>query len=190
MTVISIYYYTDWSQIKKDFKRLQGLASLSISGLLHPMPKRCLADTDPLPPPQQLFCAGQRCGIYIADKRTDFSWGKNSQGTLVPQPFLTCQKCRDKSRIKREEAKELKVRESAVDEDERLAKEEDDSLEHELLAIKVLSFPGFRPCPFPCVGCDVLTIVLCAVGASGCGGEVEVRARRRRPSFARRPSFS
>ena len=68
------------------------------------------------------------------------------EGALIPQPFSTCQKCRDKSRIlnsrKREEAKELKVRESAVDEEERLAKEEDASLENELLVIKVFSFPA------------------------------------------------
>ena len=106
------------------------------------MPKHCLADTDPLPPPQKWRCSAKRCGVYIADKRTDFSWVRNLEGELIPLPFSTCQKCRDKSRIKREEAKELKVRESAVDEDERLAKEEDDSLEHELLAIKVLSFPA------------------------------------------------
>ena len=109
------------------------------------MPKRCLVDTDPLPPPQQLLCAGQRCGIYIADKRTDFSWGKNSQGTLVPQPFLTCQKCRDKSRItslRKREALKV-IADHAVDEDEREKEEEDVALEHELLAIKVLSIPSF-----------------------------------------------
>ena len=92
-------------------------------------------------------CATSRCGIYKADKRTDFSWGKNWEGTLIPQPFRTCQKCRDKSRIsslrKREEAKALKViADHAVDEDEREKEEEDVALEHELLAIKVLSFPA------------------------------------------------
>ena len=110
------------------------------------MPKHCLAPTDPLPLPQQLLCAGQRCGIYIADKHTDFSWGKNSHGTLVAKPFLTCQKCRAKSRIvslrKRKATDELKSKESAVDEKERLAKEEDDSIEQELLAVKVFSFPA------------------------------------------------
>jgi hypothetical protein len=82
----------------------------------------------------------------MADKRTDFSWVKNWQGKSIPQPFSTCQKCRDKSRIlnsrKREEADELKSKESAVDEEERLAKEEDDSIEQELLAVKVFSFPA------------------------------------------------
>ena len=143
MTVI-ISINTDWSQIKKDFKRLQGLASLSISGLLHPMPKHCLADTHPLPPPQQWKCAANGCGIYIADKRTDFSLVRNWEGKFIPQPFRTCQKCRDKSRIvnsrKREALDELKSDERAVDKDERSKEDEDVALEHELLAIKVLSF--------------------------------------------------
>jgi len=76
------------------------------------MPKHCLADTDPLPPPQQWLCSSAGCGIYIADKRTDFSWGRNWEGARTPEPFRTCQKCRDKSlenQRKSKEGKQLKI---------------------------------------------------------------------------------